>query len=353
VRRYLPAVLAAASLLGTGACSAPRAHHVSRQAESPSSTSPAVTVHSHRYGTAFVAFAGSLQVLDEQVQGPAFTSSTGYSYSGEGGGSEALAQSIASRELQSNVFESIGAASIETLVPRFTDYWVQFAAAPLVIAYNPHSPFAHVMREVAVGHKPVSDLFATMASPGFRLGRTDPNVDPQGQGFLLMLKLAQSQLHVPSSTISAIVANSKVFSETSLEAILQTGELDAASAYLPQAVQMHIPYVALPSRIDLGDPAYAKVYASARLALSDPPGKVVYGAPLTVDVTTINQPLPADDRAAGEAFVAYVLSPAGLGAFRKAGYLLVGPVAFGKAADLPKAVLREVNEVEPLPRAAV
>ncbi len=289
-------------------------------------------------GTANVAYAGSLIYLNEKVIGPAFTRATGYAYSGQGNGADALSAEIASGEIHPNVFISVGGKPITALEPKFTSWYVQYAATSIVLAYNPASKYASQFAAIAAGKKPMADLFALMAQPGFQLGRTDPNVDPQGRAFIYMLELAQQAYHLPASTVTRILrgpaasANSaQIFSETSLEAHLQAGQLDAASAFRSEAVQLHLHYIALPPAINLGDPALAANYAKASITIG---GKTMHGAPLAVDITTIG----TADQAAAASYVAYVLSPAGRPMYAQGGYALLKPTAVGDTAAIPAAV---------------
>ncbi len=286
--------------------------------------------------TADVAYAGSLELLNEKTIGPAFTKATGYGYEGRGGGSFGVAQEIVSKEISPDVFESIGAAPIALLEPKFTSWCVEVAASPIVVAYNPDSPFASQLREIAIGRLPLPRLFSLMAQPGFHLGRTNPNTDPQGQAFYEMVELAQTHYHLATDTTSKVLGSldnpSQVFAETALEARLEAGQLDAASAFLSQAIQLHLPYIKLPSGIDFGDPSLASMYAKASVTLSD--GKVADGVPLIVDATVLSGNGPA----AGASFVSYLLSPAGRNEFVKGGYSLVTPKILGDASAAPKVV---------------
>lgn len=295
-------------------------------------------------GTADVAYAGSLASLNEKVIGPAFSHATGYTYQGRGAGSKALSQEIAAGEISPNVFESVGAKPIEALGSKQPGWYVQFAASPIVVAYSPSSPYAGQLRSIATGREPLSDLFTVMAKPGFKLGRTDPNLDPQGEAFILMLMLAQQRYHLPAGALNAILHGTPasadsptIFEETALEPRVQAGQLDAASAYLPQAIQMNLPYIPLPPAINLGDPSLAAHYASASFRLTS--GDVARGKPLVLDITTIGK----TDRAAADAFVAYVLSKAGRVEHRQAGYTLLPPTAFGNRGAIPAVIRHELG----------
>lgn len=308
--RTTVATMAALAAVGLGACG---------------SAQEVTTSHAHE--TANVAYAGSLEYLNEHVIGPNFARTTGDGYEGRGGGSFGLAHDIIAGEISPNVFESIGGAPIADLEPRFTRWYVTVASSPIVLAYNPHASFAPRLAAIAAGRAPLTELFNILRSPGFLLGRTNPATDPQGQAFYEMVELATARYHLPASTPSAVLGSlenpSQVFSETSLEARLESGQLDAASAFRSQAIQLHLPYVALPAAIDFGDPADAATYASASLTL--PNGTVVHGHPLTLAVTTLGH----HDQAAATAFVDYVIDGAGRKALAAGGYTLLRPTVTG------------------------
>ena len=178
-----------------------------------------------------------------------------------------------------------------------------------------------------------------MATPGFKLGRTDPATDPQGQGFVEMVSLAQQYLGVSGATATAVLsgtdARSQIFSETALEPTLQAGELDAASAYLPQAVQLGLPYVALPDQINFGDPADATIYEAASMTLST--GTVVHGSLLDLEAsvlsTTANPATPA-----ATAFVEFLLGPTARSILKKEGYTLLPATLLGNASAAPQGM---------------
>jgi molybdate/tungstate transport system substrate-binding protein len=73
-------------------------------------------------GTASVAYASSLPFLNEKVAAPAFTTATGYKYTGRGDSSGALEADIAGGEISPNVFEAVGGDNIVPLEPKFTKW---------------------------------------------------------------------------------------------------------------------------------------------------------------------------------------------------------------------------------------
>jgi molybdate/tungstate transport system substrate-binding protein len=297
------------------------------------STSPAA-------GKADVAYAASLETLNEKIVGPAFAKASGLGYTGRAGPSDGLESEIASGEITPNVFEAVGGDNITPLFPKFTKYYIQYATTSIVVAYNPKSKYASQLKAIANGSKPIKDLFPLLETSGFKLGRTDPNTDPQGRAFIYMLMLAQKKYHLPSNTVTKIIGSpiasaksSQIFAEASLESTLQSGQLDASSAYLSQAKQLHLSYITLPSAINLGDAADATAYHNASITIT---GNVTkHGSPLTIDITAIN------NSATGDKFVAYVLSPAGLALHKQGGYTLLKPALTGSGA--PASVMSELG----------
>lgn len=326
--RAWPLVAVAAAGLVLTACSS-----------SPSSSSSG----SKPKGTASVAYAASLEFLNEKVFGPAFQRAKGFSYSGRAGESGTLESEIAAKQITPNVFQAVGGDNIMPLLPKFTKWYVQYAGTQIAVAYNPASKYGADFAAIASGSKPICDLFPIMEKKGFLLGRTDPNTDPQGRSFIYMIELATTYCHLPASTVTKILgsplnsaSSPQVFAETSLLAHLQAGQLDASSAYLSQARQLHLHYIVLPSAINLGDPAMASQYHNASITIT---GNVTkHGSPLAYVMTIIGKPTSA-----GTAFAAYVLSPAGRALYQREGYTLLPPTITGAASAVPVAVKAEIS----------
>ncbi len=298
-------------------------------------------------GTVNVAYASSLQYLNEKVVGPAFTKAEGYKYSGQGAASGTLSSEIASGEIHPNVFESVGGDNVTPLFPKFTKWYVQYAGTSIVVAYNPNSKYASQFKAIADGSKPLTDLFTLMETPGFKLGRTDPAIDPQGRDFIYMLELAQNYYHLPSDTVTKILGgpagsstSSQIYAESSLDSTLQSGQLDASSAFITQAIELHLDYIPLPPQINLGDASMAAQYKTATVTVT-PAGSAPTtksGSPQVIDITIIGKPTPA-----AIAFVKYTLSKAGLALYKAGGFTLLAPAATGTTSAIPAAVSSELG----------
>ena len=298
-------------------------------------------------GTASVAAASSLSYLHEKIVAPAFTKADGYKYSGQYNASGDLESDIASGEISPNVFESVGGDNITPLFPKFTKWYIQYAGTSMVIAYNPNSKYASQFKAYADGSKPLSGLFTLLETPGLKLGRTDPNIDPQGRDFIYMLELAQSYYHLPSDTVAKILGTSdfgsasspEIYAESSLDSTLQSGQLDASSAFITQAIELHLDYIPLPAAINLGDQSMAAQYQTASVTVtSNGASSTKHGSPQVIDITLIGKPTPA-----GIAFVKYTLSSAGRALYKQGGFTLLPPTATGVTGAIPAAIKSELG----------
>ena len=340
-RARLAAVLGIACIgLAAAGCSSSTSSSSASGGSTPSSSSTTAKPS----GTADVAYASSLQFLNGKVTGPAFTSAEGYAYSGRGGASGDLETDIASSEITPNIFESVGGDNITPLEPKFTSWYVQYAGTSMVLAYNPNGKYASQFKAIADGSKPLSDLFTLLQTPGLKLGRTDPNVDPQGRDFIEMLELAQSYYHLPSDTVAKILgtpdfgsaSSSTIYAESSLDSTLESGQLDAASAFVTQAVELHLAYIPLPAAINLGSFADKAQYAKATVKLAN--GKTKSGSPQVIDITIIGKATPA-----AIAFVKYTLSSAGQAQYKQGGFTVLTPTVVGTASAVPAAITSELG----------
>lgn len=331
----------------TGLAAAGCSSSSSSSASTSASSSPAASSGSSApkaSGTASAAYASSLTFLNEKVAGPAFKTATGYGYSGFGASSGDLETDIASGEIHPNVFESVGGDNITPLEPKFTNWYVQYAGTSMVVAYNPKSKYASQFKAIADGSKPLQDLFTLLETPGLKLGRTDPNIDPQGRDFIYMLELAQMYYHLPSDTAAKILgtsdfgsaSSSQIFAESSLDSTLESGQLDAASAFVTQAIELHLDYIPLPAAINLGSAADAAQYAKAKVTITG--GKTKSGSPQVIDITIVGNPTPA-----AIAFVKYTLSPAGLAQYKTGGFTLLTPTVTGSTSSVPSAISSELG----------
>jgi len=337
--------LTAAACSSSSSSSSSTAAATSPSASATVSASPSASSSASVSGTANVAYASSLEFLNENVVKPAFTAATGLGYSGTGNASGTLESDIAAGEISPNVFESVGGDNITPLEPKFTQWYIPYAGTSMVIAYNPKSKYASEFKAYADGSKPLSTLFSSLLqTPGLKLGRTDPNTDPQGRDFIYMLELAQKYYHLPSDTVAKILGtgdfgtsnSSEIYAESSLDSTLESGQLDASSAFVTQAIELHLDYIPLPTAINLGSAALATTYGTATVKLTS--GTTKSGSPQVIDITAIGTPTPA-----AIAFIKYTLSPAGLAQYKAGGFKLITPTVVGDKSAVPADILSELG----------
>ena len=289
----------------------------------------------------FVAYAGSLQWLNDRYLGPGFHKATGIGYRGQGGGSYGMAHLVSNKTINANVFESIGTGPLKVLGSQ-VHYAIGVASSPLVIAYSPSSPYVKTLNAIKRGQLPLRRLFMLMARPGFHLGRTNPATDPQGQALYMMIQSAQRRLDLKPGTANKILGSlenpHQIFAEESILSQLQEGQLDASSAFLSEAVQRHLDYIPLPSGLNFGDPSDLQRYSRMHLTLAS--GKLVHGSLLEVYVAPLAHSF---DSAAANRFIGYMLSRAGLAQFKAEGFRVTPPMILGRRSAMTPAVRQELG----------
>ena len=174
----------------------------------------------------------------------------------------------------------------------------------MVVAYNPKSKYASQFKAIADGKKPLKDLFTLLETPGFKLGRTDPNIDPQGRDFIYMLELAQMLLPPAGEHGGKILGGADRLAELVPDLRRVLAGLDAAVRPARRGQRVHHPGDrAAPAlhhaagRDQPGRLRRAAQYAKATMTITARRAEVDQdGSPLVIDITIIGKPTPAGDR---------------------------------------------------------
>ena len=291
-----------------------------------------------------VLYAASLVNIIERDVAPAFARRSGTALLGRPGGSVALAHLIRDGLADADVFVSADPGVNRILAPRAgapsVRWYLTFASTAMVVAYAPGSRFAALLRRAVdpgpAGTDRTRAWFRVLATPGLRLGRTDPALDPKGYRTLFVLHLAERYYREPGLTARLLGAAdnpSQIFPEEALIGRLASGQLDAGFFYLVEAVAQHLPYIALPPAINLSDPAEAAAYAEATYV--DPRGLTHRGAPILYTVTI---PSSARNPDGAARFIAFLLGPEGRALLSARGLRTVPVLAGGEAAGVPAAL---------------
>ncbi|HEY7876810.1 MAG TPA: extracellular solute-binding protein [Gemmatimonadaceae bacterium] len=227
------------------------------------------------------------------------------------------------------------------LMPKWVHWYLAFARNRMVIAYTKKSHFASEIT--------TNNWWDVLSRPGVLVGRSDPNLDPNGYRALIVMRLATSFYHQPDLS-ERLLKNSTIHvvrpMEMDLLGLLQAGELDYIWSYESVARATGLAYVNLPDSIDLGTPADSSVYAGAGVSvLGRTPNDtiVLHGEPI---LYALSIPVDAPHPALAARFVAYLMSDAGRRVMRREQLdaldspVLVGtgvPVAVSDAAHGPVA----------------
>ena len=199
-----------------------------------------------------VAYAGSMGSMMEGPLKSAAAQTLKLELHGRAQGSSALAQLIAGGSIRPDVFISVTPSPMLTVLRAGKAGSAQpIAHTEMVIAYSPKSRFASRFDAAAKGKE---DLWKVLLGSGLRFGRTDPVTDPQGRNIIFTIMLAaqaKKQPDLVEKILGPAINEQQIFTEPTVMARLQSGELDAASAYKIQPGPLNLPYVALPAEINL------------------------------------------------------------------------------------------------------
>jgi molybdate/tungstate transport system substrate-binding protein len=198
-------------------------------------------------GVVSVLYAGSLVT---PMEGPikAALHERGIEFEGEPGGSKELANLIAAGIRSPDVFISVNPALIKNLGDRVASA-TTFAGTSLGIAWAPNSKYAALFEGVANGATPLERALET---PGLRIGRTDPQLDPKGvytvEGMTMWLG-ASGELRI----LGADENPSQIFPEQDLLARVDTGQAGVGFFYRTEAIARGYTFVPLPGAAALTD----------------------------------------------------------------------------------------------------
>jgi molybdate/tungstate transport system substrate-binding protein len=236
-----------------------------------------------------VAYAGSMGSMMEGPIKSQAASALGIDMHGRAAAADALAKLIVDGSIKADVFVSVTAGPMLTVIEAGkTQTATPIARTEMVIAYSPKSRFASQLADAAVNKPGAPPWYEILMQPGLRFGRTDPATDPQGRNIIFTLQLAERFYKRPGlarKILGDAINSTQIFSEPTVEARLQSGELDAASAYKTQPGPFNLPYLSLPDAINLGNESMREHYRRVSLTLRDktyrPQALVYYAAAIT------------------------------------------------------------------------
>ena len=199
--------------------------------------------------TISVVYAGSL-VTPMEGAIAASLRAEGIEFSGEGRGSKALANFIRDGLRHPDVFISADSSLVDDLAKRgLVESSVTFGSASLVIGYSAHSLHRALFESVAAGKTP---LLEALRTPGLRIARTDPDVDPKGARTIRAMRLLAGD-EGARQILGDDHNPAQIVPEESLLVRLETGDADVGFLYSTESKARNMPAIALPGKAALSD----------------------------------------------------------------------------------------------------
>lgn len=196
----------------------------------------------------------------------------------EGAGSRECARRVLAGKRYDVVALADQAIFAELLVPDLVENYFVFATDQIVIGYNRFSPGS--------GRIDRDNWMDVLLSPGVTYARSDHNLDPCGYRTLMVWQLAEKYYGRPGlfAALNAGCPPQCVYPKSiDVAGVLLEGKVDYAFLYSSVARQLGFPYLVLPSRINLSNPAHAGYYRTAVVTVEGKkPGEttIIHGEPI-------------------------------------------------------------------------
>jgi molybdate/tungstate transport system substrate-binding protein len=172
----------------------------------------------------------------------------GIDFQGEPGGSKELANLIAAGVRSPDVFISVNPKLVTGLGDRVASA-TTFAGTSLGVAWAPNSRFARLFDSVRAR---MTTLQRALGTPGLKIGRTDPKLDPKGQytidGMTTWLGSAGAR-----SILGDDENPAQIFPEEDLLARVDTGQVDVGFFYQTEAIARNYHFIPLPGAAAMTD----------------------------------------------------------------------------------------------------
>jgi molybdate/tungstate transport system substrate-binding protein len=262
-----------------------------------------------------VAYAGSMGSMMEGPIKSSVAQSLKLDFHGRAQGSNALAQLIVGGSIRPDVFIPVTPGpALTVLRAGKADSAQPVAKTEMVIAYSRKGRFASRFEAAAKGKE---DVWKILLEPSLRFGRTDPVTDPQGRNIIFAVMLAAKttgRADLMEKVLGPAINEKQIFTEPTVMARLQSGELDASSAYKIQPGPLNLPYVTLPKEINLSGQNVHADHPNVTLAIG---GKTYSPEPLIYYASVLKD---APNSKGAAAFLQWLIADEAQGIFRKYSY---------------------------------
>ena len=224
-----------------------------------------------------IIYAAALKLVMEKCQDYLSMQNPGLKFEMKGVGSREGAKWILSGDKYDIIALADQALFAELLVPDFVNNYFVFASDQIVIGYNNSSS----------GSKEITkdNWVDTLLNPKVSFARSDHHLVPRGYRTLMVWQLAEIFYNRPGlySALEAACEPYTTYPQSlDLSSALFNGQIDYAFLYSSEAKQLGLPYIALPSKINLSNPAYASFYDQASVIVDSKAGNnvIIHGKPI-------------------------------------------------------------------------
>jgi molybdate/tungstate transport system substrate-binding protein len=251
----------------------------------------------------------------------------------EASGSRDCARKITDLNKDCDIMASADYSVIDQLlIPEHTKWNIRFASNEMVLVYTEKSHYADVIDS--------TNWFDILLKDEVTYGRSDPNSDPCGYRTVLVSKLAELYYKIPGYTEKLLAKDLNYVrpKETDLLALLEINSLDYVFIYRSVAVQHHLSFITLPSKINLENAEFSEFYKQANVKIS---GKKMgewitkTGEPMIYGLTILEN---APNKANALKFSNFLLSEKGMNIMERNGQPSKIPSYTNTYSKIPEAL---------------
>ena len=233
--------------------------------------------------TLTIFHAGSLSMPMKAIADSFKAENPGAQFHLEAAGSVECARKITELNRPADIMASADYKIIDQLlIPDHAVFNILFAGNEMALVHSSKSKYANEINE--------ENWYQILQKPEVHFGRSDPNADPCGYRTQLTLQLAELYYNQPKLAKTIENKDNRFIrpKEVDLIALLETGAIDYIFLYRSVAVQHNLPYLSLPSEINLGNPKHEAFYKKASVAIrGSAPGDslAIAGEPMVYGIT--------------------------------------------------------------------
>jgi molybdate/tungstate transport system substrate-binding protein len=279
--------------------------------------------------------AGSLSVPFRELAREFEKANPGVSILLEPAGSLVCARKVTELKKPCDIVASADYIVINNLlIPDYATWSIRFATNEIVIAFSDKSKYGSEIDSL--------NWMEILQRQDVIYSRSDPNSDPCGYRTVLAFMLAEKHYGISGLTEKMTSKNEDYIrpKEVDLVALIESNAADFMFQYKSVAIQHDLRYIELSDKINLSDPDLNDIYnkVSIDVAGSSPGSTMkITGDYINYSLTVLED---APEKELAIKFVDFLLSPQGIGIFRKNGQNPIIPFSTEQPERIP-SVLRK------------